>query len=394
MAIKITLPKLTHDMQAGTFVEWYKKEGDSVQVGDVIYAIETDKATAEVEAEAAGIIAGVQAHPGDQLAVGAVLAYLLAPGEPVPETVSPAMPVPEHQPPSAAPVTASGTGTRLAALDDPGAGGRVVSTPLARRTAREMHVDLQGVVGSGPRGRIVRADVLHAAQQRDAEAEPTRPYVVADRTAVQQRTALRLTQMWQTTPQFVLDLAVDMTEAVRWHRDTAGEMSYTSLLVRAVGLALGQQPQVNSLLVEGELRRYLTVNIGVAMATQDGLVVPVIHGADNLAVREIQSRLTALRARAEAGRLDLAEMTGGTFTISNLGMVGVDAFTAVINPPQVAILACGRVVEMPVVSNGQVVGRPTLHLRLTVDHRALDGAQAAPFLTEVKRLLETPYLLL
>lgn len=274
----------------------------------------------------------------------------------------------------------------------------MVATPLARRAAREIGVDLRTAQGSGPHGRVVYADVLRSAQSRPSQEAPAQPsgseYEVISRTHIQVQTASRLTGMWQTTPQFVLETATDMTEAVRWHEQTAGRMSYTALLVRAIAAALSRAPRVNSLLVEDELRRYRTIHVGVAMATEDGLVVPVIHHADRLTIGDIQARLDDLREQAEAGRLQLADLTGGTFTLSNLGMYGVDAFTAVINPPQVAILACGRIMETPVGHQGQVVIRPTLCLRLTVDHRALDGAQTAPFLVDVKRLLESPYMLL
>jgi pyruvate dehydrogenase E2 component (dihydrolipoamide acetyltransferase) len=189
-----------------------------------------------------------------------------------------------------------------------------------------------------------------------------------------------------------LERAADMTEAIRWHEQ--GGMSYTVLLVRVVAAALRRVPQVNAQLVESELRCYRAIHVGVAMAAETGLVVPVIHHADQLTAGDIQTRLDDLRERAEAGRLQRDDLSGGTFTLSNLGMYGADAFTAVINPPQVAILACGRVVESPVGYQGQIILRPMLRLRLTVDHRALDGAQAAPFLVEATRLLENPHLLL
>jgi pyruvate dehydrogenase E2 component (dihydrolipoamide acetyltransferase) len=217
---------------------------------------------------------------------------------------------------------------------------------------------------------------------------------VITRTHIQFQTAARLAQMWGTTPQYVLERAADMTEAIRWHDQAGGRLSYTALVVRVIAAALRRAPQVNSLLVEDELRCYRAIHVGVAMATGAGLVVPVIHNADRLTAEETQARLDDLRERAEAGRLQLADLDGGTFTLSNLGMYEVDAFTAVINPPQVAILACGRILESAVGYQDAVVLRPMLRLRLTVDHRALDGAQAAPFLVDVTRLLESPYLLL
>ncbi len=394
MPTRIVLPRLTHDMQTGVIAEWYKRAGERVQRGDRLYAVETDKATADVEAEADGILAGIAAQPGDEVAVGATIAYLLAPGEALPESTAATAPAPDRPPPMTSPAPAPAEPAPAGNWPAPNAGGRVVATPLARRLAREKGIDLRGVAGSGPHGRIVQADVWRAIE-RPGERPPAEAlYEVIRETAIRQRTTARLTRMWGETPQYVLDIAADMTEAIRWREQTGGELSFTTLLVRAAAVALRRHPQVNSLWVEGELRRYHAVNVGVAMATGQGLFVPVIRDADRLTGREIQARLETLRARAEAGRLELSDLSDGTFTISNLGMYGVDAFTAVINPPQAAILACGRIVETPTVVDGAVVIRPLLHLRLTVDHRALDGAQAAPFLVEVKRLLETPYLLL
>jgi pyruvate dehydrogenase E2 component (dihydrolipoamide acetyltransferase) len=391
MPVEVVLPRLTHDMQAGVFVEWYKREGDPIERGEVLYAVETDKATVDVEAEADGILGGVMAQPGDEIAIGQVIAYLLAPGEqaPIPQIASSAGA--RRSEPSLISATRAPAKTAPPdVLPGPDAGVRVVATPLARRVAREKGLDLRAVRGSGPRGRVVRADVVRAA----AGQPPTAPqYEVIARTHIQDRAAARLTQMWQETPQFVLEISADMTEAIRWREETKGQMSFTTLLVRVTAAALRREPQVNSLLVEGELRRYQAVNVGVAMATGAGLVVPVIHHADRLTAGEIQARLEQLRARAETGRLEPADFSDGTFTLSNLGMYGVDAFTAIINPPQVAILACGRIVETPIELSGQVAPRPMLRLRLTGDHRALDGAQAAPFLLEVKRLLENPHLL-
>jgi pyruvate dehydrogenase E2 component (dihydrolipoamide acetyltransferase) len=395
--VKVTLPKLTHDMQTAVFVAWHREEGDAVQRGDPLYAVETDKATVDVEAEADGVLAGISARVEQEIAIGQVIAYLLAPGEEVP--------TPEPRASDSSVAAAAASPAKQVPISptfdpqlDPGNGGRMVATPLARRAAREMGVDLRAAQGSGPHGRVVYADVLRSARSRPSQEAPEQPagpeYEVIARTHIQVQTASRLTDMWQTTPQFVLENDADMTEAIRWHEQTAGRMSYTALLVRAIAVALSRAPQVNSLLVEDELRRYRAIHVGVAMATRNGLVVPVIHHADRLTVGDIQTQLDGLRERAEAGRLELADLSDGTFTLSNLGMYGVDAFTAVINPPQVAILACGRIMETPVGRQGQVVIRPTLCLRLTVDHRALDGVQAAPFLVDVKHLLESPYMLL
>ncbi|MBN1285027.1 MAG: 2-oxo acid dehydrogenase subunit E2 [Anaerolineae bacterium] len=372
--LEITLPKLTHDMQTGAFVQWYKREGDAVKRGDALYAVETDKATVDVEAEAGGVLTGVLARPGDEIAIGQVLAYLAAPGE-----------------------TIETTGR----VPGPGAGGRVVATPLARRVAREAGVDLRQVRGSGPHGRIVRADVLRVrrVQTTPAVGAADAPgadsdYEVVARSRVQAQTAARLTRMWQESPLYILDLDADMTEAIRWREKTGRARSFTTLLVKVAAAALENVPQVNSLWIDGELRRHRAVNVGVAIATPSGVIVPVIHDANQLTAQQIQARLAELRERAGAGRLMPSDLGGGTFTVTNLGMYGVDAFAAVINPPQVAILACGRIVETPVARHREVVIRPLLRLRLTVDHRALDGAEAAPFLVAVKDLLENPYRLI
>jgi pyruvate dehydrogenase E2 component (dihydrolipoamide acetyltransferase) len=390
---KVTLPKLTHDMQTAVFVEWHRQEGDTIRRGDLLYAVETDKAAVDVEAEADGILAGIAARPDQEIAIGQVIAYLLAPGEEVPRPTSDA-------PESSTTATASAPAKQVLIppsadqRPDPRSEGRMVVTPLARRAARETGIDLGAVRGSGPHGRVVYADVLRAAQSRpDPETLAEAEYEAITRTHTQSQTAARLTEMWQTTPQYVLECAADMTEAIRWHEQTGGRMSYTALLVRVIGAALRRAPQVNSALVGDELRRYRAIHVGVAMAMGAGLVVPVIRDADRLTTEDIQTRLDDLRARADAGRLQLADLSDGTFTLSNLGMYGIDAFTAVINPPQVAILACGRIMGTPVEYGGHIALRAVLRLRLTVDHRALDGVQAAPFLIETKQLLENPYLL-
>jgi len=382
MASKVILPRLTHDMGDGIFGEWLKAEGDEVARGDMLFTVETDKATAEVEAAADGILAGLVARPGDNIPVGTVIAYILAPGETLPDA-------PEATPEASAVVPAPPPLATSPDPDDPGAGGRIVATPLARKMARAKGVDLQGIAGSGPRGRIVSADVAQVSLP-DIPQE----YKVAPKTRIQQQTAARLVQMWQQTPQFVLEVSADMTEALRWRAQVEKRYSITTLLVRAAAAALRCHPAVNTLWVDGVCRQVKAVNVGVAMATDDGLVVPVIRHADRLTANAIQRQLDNLRARADTNQLALDDLSKGTFTISNLGMYGVDAFAAVINPPQAAILACGRIVEVPVSIGGQVVVQPRLCLRMTVDHRVLDGAQAAPCLMEIKRLLETPYLLI
>jgi pyruvate dehydrogenase E2 component (dihydrolipoamide acetyltransferase) len=283
--------------------------------------------------------------------------------------------------------------------------GKSLISPIAKRIARDNKVDLALLKGSGPGGRVVEADVRQYLSWQEQTssitnvATPTEvEYEVIKLSTIQQITGQRMLQSSQTIPQFTLEVDVDMNEAVRLRQQLNPEaknpVSFTALLVKAVALALRQFPRINATFNVDNLHCYKRVNIGVAMTAKDDLIVPVIHQADMLTLEQIQERLDGLKREASQGTLDAEKLSSGTFTLSNLGMYGIDRFTALVNPPQVAILAVGQIRDQVWVDGERLVIRPVLTLRLSVDHRALDGATASPFLVEMRKMIENPYRLL
>ena len=426
MASEVFMPKLTHDMDAGRLLEWYKQEGDEVQEGEPLFSVETDKAAVDVEAEESGVLNGRRFEPGTEVPVGEVVGWISASGETahpgtgathIPAERSPAK-LPEGWPPPEGGPPSMGVDRRpdTAAAPSPWAGGRIVATPVARRLAQEHSIDLKQLQGRGPHGRITKADVEAALARREtapalSTVPDAVPYDVVPLSRLRRTTGERMLTSVRTTPHFDLEVEIDMSEAGRWRARTAegnGEkVSYTALLVKVVAHALREHPHLNASFVDGELRVYREINIGVATATDDGLMVPVIHGADEMSLSQIQATITRLREKAQAStgtkqvrlrpdqvRFRPHEVRGGTFTVSNLGMYGIDAFRAIINPPEAAILAVGQIVERPTGVDGQIVLRPMMRIVLSVDHQAVDGAQAASFLAAVRRYLENPYLML
>jgi pyruvate dehydrogenase E2 component (dihydrolipoamide acetyltransferase) len=405
MALEVFMPKLTHDMEAGVLLEWYKQEGDEVQEGEPLYAVETDKAAVDVGAEATGMLHGLRFKPGDQVPVGEVLGWIVAPGEQIPPIGPPPKPAVAPAPRK----TEESSGFPRAKASEASssqAGGRIVASPVARRMAKQHFIDLTQIKGRGPHGRITEADVQAYIAQRSTTPGLTTslgevPYDVVSLSKLRRTTGARMLSSIRTIPHFDLEVEVDMAEAGRWRAGYAEEgrvrVSYTAFLVKAVAHALRRHPQLNSSFVDGELRVYRGINIGIATATADGLVVPVIHRADEMSVSQIQEAMIRLREKTQVKtgpRFAPDEIHGGTFTVSNLGMYGIDAFRAIINPPQAAILAVGRIAERPIGIEGQIVLRPVMRLVLSIDHRAVDGMQAASFLVALRRYLENPYLLL
>ena len=418
---QVFMPKLTHDMEVGVLIEWYKQEGDEVRKGEPLFAVETDKATVDVEAGESGVLRGLRFAPGDEVPVGEAVGWIAAPGEETPpQSALSCNPCPET--PSRDPVAPS-----------PRAGGRIVASPVAKRLAKERGIDLRQLQGRGPHGRVTKADVEAHLAQREVPSTSTIPPGVGPSAGGpparwRRTTGARRRASVRTAPHFDLEIEVDMGEAGRWRAryaegtrpeldfcelsravegtrpelvEGAGQkVSYTALLVQVVARALREHPQLNGAFIDGKLRIYREINVGVAMATAEGLMVPVIHRADEIKLGQIQEAITRLREKAQSEarhkRQPFApdDIRGGTFTVSNLGMYGIDAFRAIINPPEAAILAVGRIVERPVGVDGQIVLRPIVRLVLSVDHRAVDGAQAASFLATVRRYLENPYLLL
>lgn len=396
MAIEVFMPRITHDMTHGLLIRWLKSEGERVAPGEALFEVETDKAISEVPAEAGGILRGLRFAEGDEIPIGARMAYLLAEGEALPE-VEGEIPSGERAEIEAQKAPDSELVERVAE-QVPAEGSRIIATPIARRMAREQGVDLGAIAGSGPGGRILESDVRAYLESKAIPVtEQALPgavlYELTPLTRYQRTTGRRLTQSFQSAPHFVLEVDVDMCAARHWrerYQQEEARVSYTAILVKAVSLALKRHPRLNASLDGDHIRLYQEVNLGVAMATDEGLLVPVIRGADELRIQEIQGQLETLREQAERGRIAPEHLSGGTFTLSNLGMFGIDRFQAIINPPEAAVLAVGRMRELPWPVCGGVALRPIVNMRLSIDHRVLDGAVAAPFLVEVRDLLENP----
>lgn len=384
MGTNVIMPALGLAQETGRVLKWLKAQGERVMKGEPLIEIETDKATVEIEAPATGILARVTAAPGGVVPVGEVMAIILAPGEPEPAPVpaaarpAPAAPAPTGSPP-APPLGPAGTG--------PAPPHRMPASPKARRLAQERGVDLSSLSGSGPGGEILATDVLAAPAAVGPRTGKTAPLGTVWRLMAE-----RTTQSWTTAPHFFLLREVNAGPLVAWRERFQerfdAEITYTDLLVKGVGIALREHPRLNGRWEEGTVVLNPEINIGVAVAVQDGLVVPVVHRADLVSLAEIAGRRRDLVARARAGKLRPADIRGGTFTISNLGMYGVDAFQAVINPPQAAILAVGRIAPRVMAVGGQPVVAPTMVLSLSCDHRVVDGAGGAKFLDTLVDLME------
>jgi pyruvate dehydrogenase E2 component (dihydrolipoamide acetyltransferase) len=435
MAVEIIMPKLGLTMEEGTVVAWRKQDGEAVAAGEVLLEVETDKATVEVPAPADGFLKLLVSAGGAALPVGTVLAYLgdgavdsgptaggTAPTQTVAEDAERVRATPaarrlaREKGIDLTQVAGTGPEGRIKEGDvlsfQPAQGQAKVASPLAKKTAQGLGVDISVVEGTGPAGRVHRADVLMAASGTTAAAEKpaARPATSVSYGLPSQRVALskirattaeRMTQSFQTAPHFALSVEVDMTEATRMREKlmdsvvmrTGKRLTFTAILVRCVAQVLGQHPDVNASFLDGAIEQWEDVNLGVAMSLKQGLMVPVIRNADRKTMVEISSALGELESRSKEMKFRPEELSGGTFTISNLGMYGISEFTAIINPPESAILAVGQIDDKPVVRDGAVVVRPIMKLTLSIDHRALDGAAAAIFLRDIKTMMENPYLL-
>jgi pyruvate dehydrogenase E2 component (dihydrolipoamide acetyltransferase) len=387
--IDVTMPRLTDSMDSATVARWLIADGEPVSRGDELVEIETDKATMVWEAEDDGTLKTVVAE-GETVPVGAPIALLLAAGEDPPATESrPAEPVTAPPRIRASPVPEPVT-----------AQARIRASPVARRLAVRHGVDLTGMSGTGPGGRVIKRDVEHAV----ASPPPARPTPnggetkIVPLTSSQATIAKRMVAAKAQAPDFTVTVDVDMEAAVALRRDTAVEgaaaFSYNDLVIKACASALTEHRRVNSSFVDGAVAVHERIDIGIAVAAPGTLLVPTIAEADRKSVSVIAAESRELARRGRAGSLTPAEMTPGTFTISNLGMLGVSQFTAVLNAGQAAILAVGAVRDVPVVREGLVVAGASMTLTLTADHRVLYGADAAAFLAEVRALLEQPLRLL
>jgi len=444
MPTHVIMPALEMAQETGKVVHWLKRPGDTVRKGEPIVEIETDKVTVEIEAPASGVLRDVTAAEGDVVPVGRTIALILGAGEaggagaaaPVMPAASaaatgavPAMPAAAGAPAGgvkASPLarriaeqhgvdlgrirTATGRiekadvlayveSQKLPASGNGQAGRLVAASPKARRLAAERGLDLSALRGSGPGGAVLAGDVPSAARPAVTAPPAAAPRGAAPGVGTVWRImAERMTASWTSAPHFYLVREVNVSRLATWldraRRQTGAHVTYTDLLVKLVAAALSLHPRANASWRDGAIVQNAEINLGLAVAIEDGLVVPVIHRADTLRLPELAARRADVVGRAQAGKLRPADIQGGGFTISNLGMYGVDAFSAIVNPPQAAILAVGRIADRVVALEGRPVVQPTMVLTLSCDHRALDGARAAQFLGTLADLIEEPLALL
>ena len=434
MATKIVMEALSPTMEEGRLVAWKKREGDKVAAGETLAEVETDKAVMELVARGDGVLRKIVLGEGATVPVGALVAIVGAadedisgiagavapPAKGVGGGVSGVPDTPKLAPtaPPAAPVSAPAVSLHPTPAHPTPASSRTRSSPLARRLARDRGIDLTLIAGSGPAGRVVKRDVeaagtaaqAHGGTEAAAAALPFRapaapvpllPSGFQDEplSAMRKTIARRLTQSLGPVPHFFLTAEIDMERA--WEARTqlkglgeAYQISFNDLIVKAVALALRQHPAVNAAFLETQIRHYGDVHVGVAVAVEDGLITPVIRHADRKGLLEIAAESRQLAERAHARKLQPDEYSGATFTVSNLGMFDIEEFTAVINPPEAAILAVGRIAQRPVVVDGAVQARRTMRVTMSCDHRAVDGATGAKFLKTLKLMLENPLAML
>lgn len=354
------MPALGMAQEKGTLVSWLKAEGESIKKGEPLMSVETDKATVEVEAPASGILAHVSAAAGDEVPVGQRIAVILAPGEPLSKEPSRSQP----------------------------------ASPAAKKIAKEKGIDMTTLKGSGPEGSIVAEDVLKAAAPNKEAAVPKSSQIVP-LTAMRRIIGNRMVKSKQEAPHFYVSMDVEMSEVSRkraqWKRQEERVVpSINDFILWASARALKDFPSLNSTLTEQGVKLLPEINIGMAVAVEEGLVVPVIRNAERLSLEQLAAQSRELAEKAQKKKLFPLDYEGGTFTVSNLGMFGVDTFVAIINPPQCAILAVGQVARRAVARDDEIVARPMMTMTLSADHRIADGVIAARFLKEVKELLEKP----
>ncbi len=372
MVSKIVMPKLSLTMKTGSVVQWFKREGEKVEKGEPIVEVLSEKVTYDVEAPEAGVLRKIMAEEGMELPVGATLAFVVAPDEKLPEAGLEIEVLPAEN------VEEATTEKREKITE------RILASPAAKRLAREHNLDLSQIQGTGPEGRVGEEDV-----KRFIEGQATlAPHVKEEfrLAGIRKITAERLTSSFQTAPHSFVIMDVEMTKAIEIREKT--QISYTAILVHAAAKALRENPMVNSSLVEGKIRLFDDVNVGVAVSTEKGLVVPVIRNVDMRPLSDVSTELEELAETARQGKLSKEQLTGGTFTVTNLGMYEVDMFLPIINPPETAILAAGRVIDKPFVADEKVFTKPVITLTLAYDHRVIDGAPAAEFLRKIKKIVE------
>ncbi|MGV8948817.1 MAG: pyruvate dehydrogenase complex dihydrolipoamide acetyltransferase [Candidatus Paracaedibacter sp.] len=411
MPISILMPALSPTMTEGNLIKWLKKEGDAVKAGDVLAEIETDKATMEVEAVDEGTLGRIMVAAGtEQVAVNTLIALLLEEGEdaivldkPLDKPLDKAPPATTSAPETPAASSKAATTPEKevpSALSKAlNAGERIFASPLARRLAEHMNVDLKTISGSGPHGRVVKLDVEKASKSSATIAYGESGYMDVPLNNMRKITAKRLTESKQEIPHFYLtvDCTIDAILALRADinaRLEGEKLSVNDFIIRAVALALIKVPEANVSWQETALRHYKSADIAVAVAIEGGLITPIIRSAEHKSLRQLSSEMKSLAEKARSGKLAPVEFQGGTFTISNLGMYGIKHFGAIINPPQACILAVGMGEQRPIIRNSQIEIATQMTCTLSVDHRAVDGAVGSTYLTAFKELIEDPLKLL
>lgn len=446
MATNVIMPALGIAQETGKLLQWLKAEGQSVTKGEVLMVVETDKATVEIDAPASGTLSHVTASVGDEVPVGHVIALILAAGEKMQESMGeretgskgekapiaptapplPGSPSPKTPGP-AVPIAASPLAKRIAEENhvdlslvkpageriekadvlayieashgEKATSGRIpLASPKARKAASDAGLNVAAIRGSGPNGAVLYADVTAATASAKQPEPMAQPIEAQKPSHIWRIMAERTTQSWTSVPHFYLTREVNAHRLMTWReraqKRATAKITYTDLLVRLVAAALREHPRLNASWKEGAIQNNPEINVGLAVAVEDGLVVPVIHRADELSIVELAQQRTELVSRAQAGRLKPDDISGGTFTISNLGMYGVDEFHAIVNPPQAAILAVGRIVDRVVPVEDHPAVQPMMTMTLSCDHRAVDGARGAQFLQTLAEMIEEPLGLL
>jgi len=387
LATEVIMPALSPAQETGILIEWFKEEGDLIEKGEPLMEVETDKANVEVEATTTGILANITVNLGDEIPVGKVIALILADGESVPESK-------KEYSSSETKVSEEDTAqlqTTISNPLDPSANlptNKIVASPKVRQYAKKEGIDLSFIKGSGPNGVILMEDVLVNQSSTETEENdiPTSKgwRLMAD----------RLTESWSSAPHFNLVRHLDVSNLVTYKKQVqeknSNRLTYTDLLIKLVSITLKEHPRINASWIDNKIVKNSEINVGLAVDFDGGLIVPVIHKTDELSLGEITNRRKDLITRTQAGKLRSGDLDRGTFTISNLGMFDVDSFNAIINPPQAAILAVGRIVDKVVPVDGLPEIRPILTLNLSFDHRVVDGVRGAEFLQTLSSLIENP----
>ncbi len=399
MAVAIIFPKLDEAMTSGKIVRWLKNEGDRVEKGEAILEIESEKTSFELEAEASGILSKITAQPGDEVPIGVTIAFILQTGEKAPEVETPVVVTAKEEKPKAA--------TKAEAPQPARESKEIKASPLARNIAREHNVELDLVTGTGPGGRITKEDVLKFVEEGGAAAAPTTREAPAggeeiiSLSTMREVIARRMVESFQT-PHFYLTVAVDAQELQKTRQQllplieskTGVRLTLTDLIIKIVTEALEKNPAINCSYADGSVKLFRRIDIGLVTSVEGGLMVPVLRDANTKSLAEIAQDRAELVQKARERTLTREEMSGSTFTISNMGIYDIDQFSAIIQPPEAAILAVGRITEKVVARNGEMVIRPMMTLTLSIDHRVLDGALGAQFLQTVKNYIEQPLSLI